>query len=85
MDTNTGQYVTLKESHQIGNLDGITFIDDTLYVNDWINGNVFHVKNGKLALLFNAGKYAADISTRQNQLLVPMMFDKRIDSYEIKQ
>ena len=37
------------------------------------------------ALLFNAGKGAADISVSEGKLYVPMMFDKRVDVYSLSE
>ena len=74
--------VTLMENaREIGNLDGITRIGDRLFVNDWINGNVFQYLHGELTLAFNAGKTAADIAANGNELLVPVMFGAKVESY----
>ena len=70
-------------AQQFGNLDGVAFVQDTLIVNDWINGNVFQYRENTLEKLFNAGKNAADISALGNTLYIPMMFNKRIDSYHL--
>ena len=59
-------------------------IDGALYVNDWMTGDVFQYQNKHLIALFNAGKHAGDISAKGNVLLVPMMFSKGIDAYQIK-
>ncbi len=71
-------------AQEFGNLDGIARIGDTWFINDWINGNVFSYKNNTLNKVFNAGKNAADISAKGRFLYVPIMFEKRIDVYEIK-
>jgi len=72
-------------SEPLGNLDGLVRYKDRFIVNDWINGNVFSLKAGKSELLFNAGKAASDINLYQNQLVVPVMFDNRLDVYELGQ
>jgi len=73
----------LSGAQEIGNLDGIAVINGTIFVNDWMNGNVFSYKENQAKLLFNAGKNASDISSNGNHLLVPMMFSKRVDAYLI--
>lgn len=83
IDLQTAAVKLLKGAEHIGNLDGITEIKGKLFVNDWMNGNVFQYHQGKTELVFNAGKNAADIASWNDQLLVPMMFNKRIDSYRI--
>lgn len=70
-------------SNELGNLDGIVRFNGDLIVNDWINGKVFKLKNGKAEQLFNAGKAASDIGLYQDKLLVPVMFDNRLDVYKL--
>jgi len=84
INTSSAEITPLKGAQEIGNIDGVTKIAGDIYFNDWINGNVYRYKNETVTTLFNAGKNAADISSWNNQLLVPMMFSERIDSYLIK-
>jgi len=70
-------------SEPLGNLDGLVRYKDRFIVNDWINGNVYSLRAGKSELLFNAGKAAADISLYQDKLLVPVMFDNKLDVYKL--
>ena len=70
-------------SGSLGNLDGLVRYKGNIIVNDWINGKVFKLKDGQAELLFNAGKAAADISLYQDKLLVPVMFDNRLDVYKL--
>lgn len=79
----TNDITPYKNAQTLGNLDGITIVNNAIIVNDWINGNVFEYKNEKVKTLFNAGKYASDISSKGNTLYVPMMFSKRIDAYRL--
>lgn len=73
-----------KNAKNIGNLDGVSVLNDSIISNDWINGNVFKTNNNSKQLLFNAGKGAADISVSNNRLYVPMMLDNRIDVYSLQ-
>lgn len=73
-----------KNAQQLGNLDGVAKIGDTLWVNDWMNGNVYTYKNNQSEIAFNAGQFAADISSKGNLLFVPMMFSQRVDVFIIE-
>lgn len=75
----------IEHSPAIGNLDGLVPYNDGLLVSDWINGNIFSVKNDQAELLFNAGKGSADIGKVGEMLYVPMMLDNRIDIYSLPQ
>ncbi|WP_340679920.1 hypothetical protein [Paraglaciecola sp.] len=70
-------------SDELGNLDGLVSYKGKIIVNDWVNGNVFRIHNGQSELLFNAGKGVADIGIYNDVLLLPMMFDNRIDTYKL--
>ncbi|MGH1439529.1 MAG: SMP-30/gluconolactonase/LRE family protein [Cellvibrionaceae bacterium] len=83
INISSAEITPLKGAQNIGNLDGITKIAGVIYFNDWINGNVYRYQNETTSLVFNAGKNAADISSWNNQLLVPMMFSERLDAYII--
>ncbi len=85
VNTNDKSLTPIKGAQTLGNLDGLAAINDHLVVNDWMNGNVFSYKDQTSTLLFNAGKHAADISTKGSNLYVPVMFSKRIDVYDLKQ
>jgi sugar lactone lactonase YvrE len=83
INLNTKVILPYKDAQKLGNLDGITIVGDATIVNDWMNGNVFEYKNKRVKILFNAGKHAADISSKGDVLYVPMMFSKRIDAYKL--
>lgn len=70
-------------SQPIGNLDGIERFSDVFITNDWINGKVFALKEGRNRLILEAGKGAADINVVEDQLIVPMMLDNRLDVYKL--
>jgi len=72
-------------SGPMGNLDGIASHRGQMFINDWINGNVFSLKEGQSKLIFNAGPGAADISLYDGKLIVPMMLDNKLDVYQIDQ
>jgi len=80
----TATLTPYKDAQQFGNLDGLASTGDSLLISDWMNGNIFGYKDKKVQLLFNAGKHAADIMVKGDQLYVPMMFSQRIDTYTIE-
>jgi DNA-binding beta-propeller fold protein YncE len=73
-----------KNAQTFGNLDGITRMGDNWIVNDWMTGDVFSYNNATVKTLFNAGKHAADISSKGDFLFVPVMFEKRVDVYRLQ-
>ena len=76
--------LTLDENvRHIGNLDGVGISGDLTITNDWLNGNVFAVDANGSKKLFNAGKSAADISVAKGKLYVPVMFEGRVDVYQM--
>jgi len=83
INLNTQVISPYKAAQKLGNLDGITVMGEATIVNDWMNGNVFEYKHDQVKTLFNAGKHAADISSKEDILYVPMMFSKRIDAYKL--
>lgn len=61
---------------EIGNLDGITRIDDTIIVSDWVTGGLFEIDQDGTAR--KTGQFApglADISSHEGTLYLPMMLD----------
>lgn len=84
VSTRSGKSTLLEGAEEFGNLDGIVRIGDKLIVNDWINGNVFAYDNKELSLLFTLDKTSADIGANGDELLVPVMFGDRIESYKIQ-
>ena len=76
--------LTLDEgAEHIGNLDGVSVSGNRIITNDWLNGKVFAVDANGTKSLFNAGKSAADISVADGKLYVPVMFEGRVDVYQM--
>ncbi len=66
----------------LGNLDGITKIDETILVSDWISGDLFSVEEGDKAMFFHqfpAG--LADISSYGEVVLMPSMLEGKLSAY----
>ncbi len=83
IDLNSKAVTLIKDAQHIGNLDGITSINQQLIVNDWMNGNVFRRDENGTTLLFKAAKTSADISTDGQYLIVPVMSENTVISYDI--
>lgn len=59
---------------KIGNLDGITVLNQTIYSSDWMSGNLLATHPGqKTIILENFGSGLADISQIDTDLLLPHM------------
>ncbi len=84
LNTESGNLTPYQYVQNLGNLDGIATIGNSLYISDWMNGRVYELNNKKTHLLLNTGGHPADISSKGTQLFVPMMFSQRIDAYKIQ-
>jgi len=83
VDVSKPSLVPLASAKQMGNLDGITYAGGSLYVSDWISGDLFKVtaqKNEKI-LTLNPG--LADISSRDGLLFAPLMMDGVVRAWRI--
>ena len=83
IDLSNKSITPYKNAQAFGNLDGITHMGKQWIVNDWMTGDVFSYSNASLKKIFNAGKHAADISSKGDLLYVPIMFEKRVDVYRL--
>ncbi len=83
IDLDSKAVTLIKDAQHIGNLDGITSINQQLIVNDWMNGNVFRRDENGTTLLFKAAKTSADISTDGQYLIVPVMTENTVIAYDI--
>ncbi len=73
-----------KNAQSFGNLDGLTQDGDSLVISDWLTGNIFRYNNQVVKNLFNAEKSAADITSKNGYLYVPVMFSNKLDVYNIQ-
>ncbi len=83
VDLNNKAISLIKDAQHIGNLDGITSINQQLIVNDWMNGNIFRRDKNGTKLLFKVAKSASDISSDGNYLIVPVMKENTVIAYNI--
>lgn len=69
---------------EVGNLDGITRINDAIIVSDWVSGALFSVdSNGNAHKLAQLEQGLADISSQNSTLYMPMMFQGTLKSQQL--
>ncbi len=82
-DISNPSLVPLAVAKQMGNLDGITQAGDSLYVSDWISGDLFKVTLDKKEKLLTLNPGLADISSRNGLLFAPLMMDGIVRAWKI--
>ena len=66
---------------EVGNIDGITRIDDAIIVSDWVSGALFSVDSSdNVHELAQLEQGLADISSHNSTLYLPMMFQGSLTS-----
>lgn len=68
-------------SEELGNLDGVVLVGDSIITNNWITGEVYLVKQGQVQKLANLPAGTADINNLGNIILVPLMFNDVVRAY----
>lgn len=85
IDTRNREITPISNAQAFANLDAVEITSNGMITNDWINGDVYRVKEDGPELLFNAGISAADFGVDQERLLIPVMMENRVDVYQFKQ
>ncbi len=83
MSTTKPSLVPLAAAKQMGNLDGLTQANGSLYVSDWISGDLFKVTTQKSEKLLTLNPGLADISSRNGLLFAPLMMDGVVRAWRI--
>jgi len=83
VSTTKPSLVPLASAQQMGNLDGLTQAGGSLYVSDWISGDLFKVAKGKREKLLTLNPGLADISSRNGLLFAPLMMDGVVRAWRI--
>lgn len=65
---------------ELGNLDGVARIGDTILTNDWITGAVFSVTADGAQKVFQLPAGLADISAHGDLLFLPLMLDGQMQA-----
>ena len=64
---------------ELGNIDGLARIGPSLFVSDWVSGDLFEISEDEtVSLVGNYGLGLADISAEGGMLFLPMMLDGRL-------
>lgn len=80
---NKPSLVPLAAAKQMGNLDGLTQDNGSLYVSDWISGDLFKVTKAKREKLLTLKPGLADISSHNGLLFAPLMMDGIVRAWKI--
>lgn len=68
----------------LGNLDGVVEVGDSLYVNDWMNGRLFRVSEaGETAVVADLASGLADIGAAGDVLYLPYMFNGEVHAVRL--
>jgi len=68
---------------ELGNLDGIALAGSSLYVSDWISGELFKLNNKERTLLLTLPKGLADIAVAKDTLYTPRMMENKVTAWAI--
>ncbi len=82
-DISKPSLVPLAGAQKMGNLDGLTANGDSLYVSDWINGNLFKVSGNTHEKVLSLNPGLADISSHKGLLFAPLMMDGIVRAWKI--
>lgn len=63
----------------LGNIDGITRINDTIWISDWLAGDLMKSDGSNKQHL---GQGLADIGSVGNMLYAPMMMDGTVNAWQ---
>lgn len=83
LDPKTQLLTTLATGVDLGNIDGIVSINDSLYVSDWISGDLFALNDKQRTHALTLPKGLADIWASDTTLYTPLMLDNKIIAWEI--
>ncbi len=75
--------VAIKGAEQLGNLDGLVQKDNTLYVSDWISGELFKIENNKSSKVLGLKPGLADIAISESILFTPSMHDRKLTAWQL--
>ncbi|WP_344795848.1 hypothetical protein [Litoribacillus peritrichatus] len=67
----------------LGNLDGIAWIDDRLYVSDWITGVLYKIDHGVREPVLTLAPGLADIGSEGRLLFTPMMHQGEVTAWRL--
>jgi DNA-binding beta-propeller fold protein YncE len=83
LNIKTSDLAVLKGSEQLGNLDGLVQHNDTLYVSDWISGDLFRIQDNKNNKILTLKPGLADIAGSGSLIFTPSMFDGQLTAWSL--
>lgn len=83
LNINNPNLIMVKGSEKLGNLDGLIRQGDTLYVSDWISGELFKIEKDISQKLLTLKPGLADIGITGSTLFSPLMMDGQISAWKL--
>jgi hypothetical protein len=83
LNINNPNLIIVKGSEKLGNLDGLVRQSDTLYVSDWISGELFKIEKGTSQKLLTLKPGLADIGITGSTLFLPLMMNGQISAWKL--
>lgn len=83
MDISTQKFTPLPTGFQLGNLDGVVSVNDTLYVSDWISGDLFALQGKQRLKSLSLSAGLADIGVSGGTLYAPMMLNNQVVAWKV--
>ena len=87
LNINNSNLIAIKGAEQLGNLDGLVQEDNTLYVSDWISGDLFKIENNMSSKVLELKPGLADIGlstgTEESILFTPSMHDGKVTAWQL--
>lgn len=84
IDLETKVISNIKGAENLGNLDGVVRVEDTLIVSDWIAGKVFAYHDGETKLVGEYPQGLADIAAVGTTVFMPYMMNNKLDAFDAK-
>ncbi|NQZ91047.1 MAG: ATP/GTP-binding protein [Moritella sp.] len=78
------QLSTVPTGYKLGNLDGvIVTADKSIYVSDWLSGELFKLQGKERKLVLSLKPGLADIGANKQYLFTPMMMDNEVNAWKL--
>ena len=78
------QLSTVPTGYKLGNLDGVIMTtDESIYVSDWLSGELFKLQGKERKLVLSLKPGLADIGVNKQYLFTPMMMDNEVNAWKL--
>ncbi|CAM3101634.1 hypothetical protein [Moritella viscosa] len=78
------QLSTVPTGYKLGNLDGVIMTtDESIYVSDWLSGELFKLQGKERKLVLSLKLGLADIGVNKQYLFTPMMMDNEVNAWKL--